>query len=311
KDFFELGKNKGTLYEYINTKKTDWILKREDELNTEIQRFKDELDACENEALSNVEELNRLYLFEYLRRLPDLKCFRINSKIYEIEELIEQQDLEVFFGTKGLQYQSTYGYNNLTFRFSEIDEHVGKGVSYKNRLNNIRNKNKEAKERIIRQINAIDKEIKEIRNSKIKVLLAQSNIELPNKTKQDQLITLLLRNGYIAEDYTYYISYFYEGDITETDHWFIMNIKNEMITPFEYDLQNVKNVIFEIPEIDFEKPYILNYKVLDFLLENEKFITKRQSYISQLANESSKSVDFIRSYIIRGNNLPLFIKLLC
>lgn len=311
KDFFELGKNKGTLYEYINTKKTDWILKREDELNTEIQRFKDELDAYENEALSNVEELNRLYLFEYLRRLPNLKCFRINSKIYEIEELIEQQDLEVFFGTKRLQYQSTYGYNNLTFRFSEIDEHVGKGVSYKNRLNNIRNKNKEAKERIIRQINVIDKEIKEIRNSKIKVLLKQSNNELPKKTKQDQLITLLLRNGYIAEDYPYYISYFYEGDITETDHWFIMNIKNEMITPFDYDLQNVKNVIFEIPEIDFEKPYILNYKVLDFLLENEKFITKRQSYISQLANESSKSVDFIRSYIIRGNNLPLFIKLLC
>lgn len=312
KDFFELGKNKGTLYEYINTKKTDWILKREDELNTEIQRFKDELDACENEALSNVEELNRLYLFEYLRRLPNLKNFLIDGKTYEIDYLVNHQNLEVLLGTNGIIYSiNGYSRNNLTFSFNEIDKVVGKKVSYKNRLNNIRNKNKEAKERIIRQINAIDKEIKKIRNSKIKVLLAQSNIELPNKTKQDQLITLLLRNGYIAEDYPYYISYFYEGDITETDHWFIMNIKNEMITPFEYDLQNVKNVIFEIPEIDFEKPYILNYKVLDFLLKNEKFITKRQSYISQLANESSKSVDFIRSYIIRGNNLPLFIKLLC
>lgn len=90
-----------------------------------------------------------------------------------------------------------------------------------------------------------------------------------------------------------------------------MNIKNEARTEFDYDLINIENVIAEITDIDFERHYTLNFKVLDFLIENDKFNTKRQYLINQLANESETSLDFIRAFIEREINVKKFINLLC
>src|SRR5690554_3646768 len=80
KDFFKLGKNEGILYNYINNKKIDWIANREKELKSDKQKLKDKLDASENEYLINIEELNKIYLFEYFKTLKDLHKFKIDKE---------------------------------------------------------------------------------------------------------------------------------------------------------------------------------------------------------------------------------------
>ena len=53
-----------------------------------------------------------------------------------------------------------------------------------------------------------EEENRRIKNAKIKYLLKNKKISLSSQpSKQEQLIILLIRNGYIAEDYLNYISY--------------------------------------------------------------------------------------------------------
>ena len=77
------------------------------------------------------------------------------------------------------------------------------------------------------------------------------------------------------------------------------------------ELNKLDNLIEKINQLEFEKEYILNYSLLDFLLSNNKHKLKINLIFEQLKNESKKSISFIDGFIDYSSNAELFIKTIC
>jgi len=312
-DFVLLSKNKGLLYKNLVENKTVWIKEALEKLKNENSKLATELEELDVVFLKNLHELKRIYLLEYVKRVSNFSQFRIQNVNYSIDKMLDDANFDKL--RKGSINYITAPYNhqaNFNFTFSDVEEEVDPNKSYLDRKAEIESKNSGRIKDIRNKLKQNEEEKRRIRSAKIKYLLKNKRITLSSKpSKQEQLIILLIRNGYIAEDYLNYISYFYPGSITERDHWFLMNVRNESESEFNYKLDEVDNVIKKISESEFEKSYVLNYSLLDHLLESRKFATKKELFFRQLANESDISVKFNYSYIKEGRNLQLFVKTLC
>jgi hypothetical protein len=310
-DFVLLGKNKGLLYKNLVENKSVWINDTTREINEEISNLKGELDKLEEALPKNMEELRRVYLMEYIKRVNSLTYFRIANTNYSVEKMLEDENFEKL-KSGSIHYRENQYNREFNFKFSDVESYVDPDKSYFERKKLIESKNSGRIKDIRDKLKQNEEEKRRVKSAKIKYLLKDKKISLSSKpSKQEQLIILLIRNGYIAEDYLNYISYFYPGSITERDHWFLMNVRNEMDGEFDYKLDEVENVIKKISESEFERSFVLNYNLLDKFLKSKKFPLKKELFLMQLSNESDDSIKFIYSYIKEGKNSGLLIKALC
>ncbi|MDG2432841.1 hypothetical protein [Flavobacterium sp.] len=136
-------------------------------------------------------------------------------------------------------------------------------------------------------------------------------LSVNEKFNQD-LINILLRNGYIAEDYIYYISLFHEGSITRSDYQFHISVKNAIRQPFDFKLFKLKKLILKINPFDFQTEYILNYSLLNYLLKYPTLYKNQISAVfSKLKDETEISIEFIIGYYDATENLMKYIEILC
>jgi len=152
------------------------------------------------------------------------------------------------------------------------------------------------------------------RNLKISELIkTNQKIDLKvGEVLNEDFITILLRNGYIAEDYLDYISLFHEGSITRNDHKFIISIRNRQKLDFDYKLTKIEKVIQKINPIDFMTDFILNYDLINYLLKNVRSYKNLLEYVfSKLKDESSISIQFIEGFQQRTEKKKIFIQKLC
>ena len=312
-DFVKLGRNEGALYKHLVENKMVWVKEAIKEIEKEDLTLKNELNLLQNALPKNLDELKRIYLLEYIKKAPNLTSFRIDNANYNIQKMLEDDNFEKLM--KGSVGYNSAPYNNnqkFDFQFSDVEEQVDSEDSYLERKTLIEKRNSGSITAIRNKLRRNQEQIRQIKGAKIKYLLKEKKVSITTKpTKQEQLITLLVRNGYIAEDYLNYISYFYPGSITENDHWFLMNVRNETQSNFEYLLDEVGNVIKKISDSEFEKSYVLNYSILDHLFEFGRYDTKKNIILKQLSNESEDSVKFVKSYIEKGIDVTIFIKDLC
>ena len=311
-DFVKLGRNDGLLYKNLIQNKSPWIKKVIDGIEQENLILKDELDQLEKMLLKNLNELKRIYLLEYLKIANGLTTFRIANHGYTIEKMLEDENFDKLL-KNSVTYNKVYE-NGLVFnhQFSQIEAQIDPEQGYLKRKAQIELKNSGRVTTIRNMLKSNQEKIRITKGTKIKYLLKDKKVSVsPNPTKQEQLIILLIRNGYIAEDYLNYISYFYPGSITENDHWFLMNVRNETPSDFEYKLDEVGNVIKKISDSEFEKNYVLNYSLVDHLFEFRGNSPKKNTIIKQLSNESEDSVKFVRSYIEKSKHVAIFVKELC
>lgn len=310
-DFVMLGKNQGILYKNLVVNKLSWINDASRKIEEEKSRLKMELENLEKVLPKNLEELRRIYLMEYMKNANNLSHFRIGNTNYSVEQMLEDENFENL-KSGSINYRENQYNREFKFKFSDVESRLDPDKSYSERKTEIESKNAGRIKDIRDKLKKNEEENRRIKNSKIKYLLKDKKISLSSKpSKQEQLIILLIRNGYIAEDYLNYISYFYPGSITERDHWFLMNVRNEMDSEFGYKLDEVDNVIKKISESEFERSFVLNYSLLDQFLKSKKFPLKKELFLKQLSNESNDSVKFIYSYIKEDKNSGLFIKALC
>ncbi|MHB1106886.1 MAG: YobI family P-loop NTPase, partial [Lutibacter sp.] len=312
-DFVKLGRNSGILYKNLVENKEAWVKEAIEEIEKDDMILKKELDQLEKALPKNLDELKRIYLLEYLKKASNLLAFRIGNSNYTTENMLNEENFEKLFNNSVNYNSSLYGNNQpFGFQFSQVEAQIDSEQSYLERKVEIEQKNSGRMLALRDKLKSNQEKIRNTKGAKIKYLLKDKKVSLtPNPSKQEQLITLLIRNGYIAEDYLNYISYFYPGSITENDHWFLMNVRNETPSDFEYKLDEVGNVIKKISDSEFEKNYVLNYNLVDHLFEFRGNGAKKNITIKLLSNESVDSVKFVKSYIEKSKHATIFVKELC
>ncbi|MFS0938020.1 hypothetical protein [Enterococcus casseliflavus] len=90
-----------------------------------------------------------------------------------------------------------------------------------------------------------------------------TNEKYDNKDKD--FILYILSNGYLAEDYSTYLSIFYEKSMTIDDKNLLVKLKSNQSLGFNEKVDNIKEFVRELLPQDFEKQGILNINILKYL----------------------------------------------
>src|SRR5690606_1128914 len=320
-DFMKLSNNEGDLYTALNSK-TIFIKNSINEIDLEIEKIKDRVIEYENLFIDNIKNLRLLYVVRVIESLPGFQSFYINNEAITVDDIINDNNFEYLRIDKYQYSQITYNYygnmttpiQELTTKFSKIEKLVDQSKSYSEKEKEIVDIKNGKITSLKTKIRELEKQKLKTRHSKIAELLISNQfpeIELSDGINK-KLITILLRNGYIAEDYIDYISLFHEESITRSDYQFHISIKNSIKQPFDYKLSKIEKLLLKINPLDFQTEYILNYDILDYLLSySDKYDSQLESIFNKLKDESKISVEFIKGYFETTQTLDEFIKILC
>ena len=317
KDFGELQLKRGYVYTLFESK--DKFRKEELwRLDTEIDRLKKKLQDSEAELCQNMDELNALF-FKSGEKL------RVNGKGEEqfasradfVAAIMKHPDQVTYS-----HYSSWYSFNvkDEIDRFQNTEE-------YKKRKSNIEAKASKARLKIQVQISKWKEEKSKLESAWLKNIITRENAEQVfgiiaiNPLGEEQcfeevkrspyfaLIQYLIMTGYIDETYSDYMTYFYENSISAGDKKFLRGVMCEKAKPYQYSLQNPKLVINKLKKAYFEEEEVLNFDLLDCLIENsEEYKEQLFLFLKQIIR--NEPAEFVGKYLQRDRNRRRFTDIL-
>lgn len=276
KDFSLLQKNQGYLYELLHSKDKQ-IEERKNELSKKIQLLEKEIENAQTEQLRDEIELYGLNF-----QIPKGKSvIQVNGK--------EQAKYSSYYGfiTELLKEDSKItSFRNFFDAYhnqSSIEENLDSVFPNRNssefleRLKNIKNKQElsSLKEKIKLLQNVFYK-LDEFRLSDIYESFDQVE-DIDSKYSQSMkenpqfnIISFLIRNGYIDETYQDYLTYFYGNTITKEEKEFIVNVISGRDGNYDISLTNINEIVNRLELKEYKYGYVLNYSLFEYLLKFEE-----------------------------------------
>lgn len=317
-DFTKLSRNDGDLFKTLAQKK-NYIKLESKKIDEQIIAKEKEIKDLELIKVHDIKELRAIYLFHYMNKVISIKSFVVNNRDIAPISMLEDENFNLLAQDKVTQLMVVQSGNyygraerqNNPIKFDSINKEINETESYFKRVEKINKWHKNQINKLRKEIELLENKKQEIKSVPIRKLIKPLNNEDNSVSKQEILINVLLRNGYINEDYLDYISIFYEGSISKHDHQFLLNIKAQLASEFDYNLIKIDKLISKINSNDFKESYILNYKLVNHILTQQKLSVQKAYVFEQLSNESKKSIGFIDGFINNESNVSLFIENLC
>ena len=312
RDFAKLNSNQGEIYEVFNDRKLTIINNKISSIEKDIAELVKKKKDLSDEFLLSLSELNSAYSNILNNLLWKKNCnvtsFKIHGKevrigSYTHEELLMLEEAN----NQEIEYRTNdYYYRSSGIRFLDVEEKTGSNLSYSERIEAIKNKEPKQQETIVNKINNLNKELQTIKNQPMEKLLA-SNKEL--EISKNEQLSYFISHGYINENYTDYISLFFESSITKIDKEYQMIVNGRKTPKFDLKLNNPNELLKSyLSTNDMLTASALNGSMLSYLLKNDDFEKYRQNYIQKMCDKSIISVDFLQSLFINNyTNLFLLI----
>ena len=306
-DFSELQNREGMLYDIFYTKKQEIKDKTIATLNNDIKEIDEKFENIEKEHLNDERELRLVFASKLFEEVENLILFWKDHFPITVNELVDDEELFNNYVIKGGSYNYFYNQNSHATSTNFKGDKTGE---YEKRLSIIKDKILEGKNKLSEKKEELQSKIREIKYEKLSQLLVRKEnknlLDIENLLKEEKdklkeedkrnwrLITKLLIDGNIDEEYSRYISYFHEGELTRNDYDFISKIKDGDSLGFEYGIDDTKVVVEELSVNDF-KDIIENFAVAEYVFENFKIDDKRKYFINTFFENSSN--DFIRELL--------------
>ncbi len=319
RDFSELQVGKGFVYNLFENKSKfiEVELKR---LDTEIEKHQKEIRAAENEMLASIDELDANYFTTNV-------ALRVNGNhenTFASRALFMKKMKE---NPNDITYISYNNYGNRTqvnFDYQTEYNKLLQNPEYVERKKALENKASNKIEDLKREISKINKNKVDTVSKKLSEIITKENISEIFSTsytneigeefsysdvksnKYFPLIKFLIRNGYIDETYSDYMTYFYEFSLSRIDKIYLRSVTDEVAKEFSYQLKDPVLVNSRLKEVDFEKEEILNFDLLEYLLASghshlNAFIlhlkkNNRLDFLSQFWSTGREKVALIKSF---------------
>ncbi len=312
-DFVLLHDGDGILYKLLTSK-----MKYNNELvagiDAKIGVLNTEIRQMENLQIRDAVELRMLYLSYYVSEVSGFTNFTIVGVDKEIKEVAADEHLFDYFiedkveCNQVLQWQTNLGKKKI--KFATIQSQADPDHTYMERLRMIKGFWDDKGELIKKRLQELEMQKGGVRHRKLQELLSDTTVsfDIDTGTKQGLLLKLLLRFGYIDENYLDYISLFYPGSLTKTDRAFLLDVKSEVASAYDFSLQKIANLAAKIRPVDFQQAYSLNYDLMDFLLVNEGCEEQLSYMLGQLNDQTSYGPGFADGFITNGTNVEVFIQ---
>lgn len=308
-DFAKAYLKKGLFYKIFKNKSLfseDETKELREKANASIQSMNEAREKIINVRKQYLENLNdEVEVTSLIKDGYDYTLGQVASRDYLFGLFINDEFDRYTYTDHNREETGSMTYN---FVFDEIEKKVTEDMGYYEAIDELSQAyNRSNDERL-----KLEKEIKVIENTALREVLRKIGgekaravfnkiyvKEYPAKENEPQTVnfemvdTLLtmIYGGYITEDYYLYISKFYEGATSESDYQFTNAVLQGTERPFDQKLNNVKSVIRKFRVEDFKNNSILNYDILNYLLDN-----KEEHFLTSFIQTARKNPEFIVSY---------------
>lgn len=318
-DFSCLSKREGVLYGLIS-RKNEFLKKSTEKFDTDILEEKTYIKLIEDSRIREVKELRAIYLNKIIEKILEqgfgFYSFYINNQLCSVKDVLADDKFNFLVSNlRGLAYcyNPSQHQSNVNFAFDVVEKEVST-ETYKKRLEVLLELNSTSLNARKHKIQSMEIKKEELKKLAIGDLIKSSDIAADvffGAQKQQDLLSMLLRQGYIGEDYFDYVSIFYEGSISRSDFEFLIGVKVQRCLDFDYKLEKIENLIKRINPYDFEKRIILNYSLLEYLLNSNDFRDELTRFVKFLSNETEDSISFIDGFLSFTLQQEKFVRLLC
>lgn len=278
RDFSELQLNQGMVFT-IFSKKDNIIIEELKKIEKDISDRQKEIDVINDEILISSQEVDTIY---------DKELSRYNNH----HHLYQTEKADI---AKRREARKENVENKTNGKVEEINELISRS---RERL--VDSRNKKLKEIITRE--NIDEIFKLTYTNEIG---EERDFNEIKSSEYFDLLKYLIRDGYIDETYTDYMTYFYENSLSRIDKMFLRSITDQKGKEFTYQLKNPKLVVARLREVDFEQEEALNFDLLAYLLQTPAQVNLIKRLFKQLRKD--RRVEFIRGYFETERAQPSFI----
>ena len=221
--------------------------------------------------------------------------------------ILKRKNLEVIYYPLDYGYQKSLEVNNIEKEIIENDD------DFFERINRLKRGFENCKEEAKRKIEDFERLMNTLHTYSIRQMIEQFGTDfLSEDVKENDLLIFLLRNGFVDESYTDYINYFHPNSISKDEMNFVLSVRNHSSElGYEYPLKNVSRVFGKLQEYEFKQEEVLNFELIDYVLESKIGSPAENLLVEQLSDHSQSSMSFIKAYVERGNNAERLLKLLC
>lgn len=279
RDFSELQLCNGYMYQLFNREKERLVIEKTKDLISEVEAFEMRINAAKSEMLQSLDELENIYF--------------ANERKWQVGGITANQ-FDIFKNNYNSKKQ--------------------------NREQAIRDKEEIERKKLETKIGKNKKEISIINEKSLKSLLLSHNTDeyfyfknaddIRNEKENDfeiirnsdyfDLLKYLIRDGFIDETYSDYLTYFHENRISINDKKFLQRITSRKGADYTYGINEVENVINSaiIGNERFRQVETLNFDLLEYLLENQDKSKSYKEYIKTLFNQiiENENYDFVSRF---------------
>lgn len=126
------------------------------------------------------------------------------------------------------------------------------------------------------------------------VFKSETGVVEPFTTIKDSpyfpMLKYLVREGFIDETYSDYMTYFYENSLSRTDKVFLRSVTDKKAKEPSYKLDDADMVASRLPLAYFEQEETLNYALLEFLLSDyvnsRRYADKTKKLLEQISENN-------------------------
>ena len=287
RDFNDLQLTKGFVHD-IFAQKESLIQKNVDSIQAERIGLSQRIDQAKNEALTSQEELDDAYL---------MKKNRIQQRNGGLSRAIQEQfrgfDIELAQRKQSLKDRDDANLAKLESKLNDVDNKI----AYM--------KTKALKDLITRE--NIDSVFSVVHINEIGETEEFNSIKCSDYFS---LLKFLIRNGFIDETYSDYMTYFYEDSLSAIDKTFLRRVTDKRGADYYFALKEPKKVIDSpiLRKVDFEQEETLNFDLLNYLLQNNdkpKYAAYIKTLITQI--QKTENFDFVSKYYGMNNTRSQFV----
>ena len=266
-------------------------------------------------------------LFANKSKLIEDEINAVNERIECIKKQQEQQAKEVAKTKSELnaifKERIHQGYRN----YSDWIQYLSSNnkTEYDERLRFISDPSHE-QEILQKELADLKEKLVQIRSKKLSEIITRDNIErifaltttneigTPvsfNDVKTNNyfnLLKYLIRNGYIDETYSDYMTYFYPNTLSNTDKNYLISVTDRVAKEYSYELK-APNLVFEsLRVVDFEQEETLNFSLLEYMLKAQATSEQLSRLVAQIRNEAK--YDFLRQYYELNKEKPALVQII-
>jgi len=276
RDFEQLQRGAGYVYSLFAARET-LLANQRAGLEEEAQQIKQRLEQAQQEHLHSIDELNALFL-------------PTSSTIYAINNSSPNAALSRTEFIKNLLAARTTAYHNGRYTESvdinSLRTQMESDSEYQRRKKTIEDQDGRHSRRLKSRLDEIDQELHRLNTQKLSELMTDDDdlwllkslseekrqkFNYITSSREFDLLKYLIRDGYIDENYSIYISYFYPNSLTIRDKNFLLRLTSHQKPDYSYPLDSPALVLDWIDESYFTLAEIANFSLFNYILEQKNY----------------------------------------